>query len=116
MTDIYNKIIEHATKDDKRLALSHKVWDPTPFVVDVYIGDRDEFGDGVDEHNIRQYCEEHFGKESWPIHDKPADWYRGGATVNGWTWFGFKTEEMMGKFINDWPENIKNLKENANGQ
>ena len=109
MTELYKRIIKHATEkdDDERLALSHKVWDPTPFVIDVYMGEIAEFGMRTDERTIREYCRGYFGKESWPIHDEPADWYRGGATVDGWTWFGFKTKEMMDKFIFDWPENTK---------
>jgi len=110
---LYESIIEHATKDgdEERLTLSHKVWDHTPFVLDVYVGERNEYGEGIDESEIREYCRENFGKESWPIHNKPGDWYRGGATVDGWTWLGFKTKEMMEKFISDWPKNTKVEKE-----
>ena len=108
-TEIYNRIIKHAQDkhDDDRFKLTHKVWDPTPFVIDVYTGKRNEYGEGIDDYELREYCKENFGKESWPIHDKPADWYRGGATVNGWTWFGFKTKEMMKKFIENWPNNVR---------
>ena len=105
MTNLYNGIMKHAEPD--HLDLSHKVWDPTPWVIDVFIGERDEIGNGVDEQAIRSFCEENFGVQSWPIHDRPADWYRGGATVDGWTWLGFKTKVMMEKFIDNWPNNTK---------
>jgi len=112
MTDLYKRIIQYAEKKESvdGLALEKKVWDPTPFVIDVYIGKRNSIDD--DEQDIREYCIENFGKESWPIYNKPADWYRCGATVDGWTWFGFKTEQMMLKFISDWPENTKQKKGN----
>jgi len=108
-TEIYKRIIKHARgKHDKdRLALTHKVWDPTPYVINVYTGERNETGEGMDEYELKEYCRKNFGKESWPIHEKLGDWYRGGATVNGWTWFGFKTKEMMEKFIKDWSNNVK---------
>lgn len=109
MNRLYDSIIEHSRKkeNEEGLALSHKVWDPTPYVLDVYMGKDNYCGEGKDEYNIREYCKKNFGKQSWPIHNKPANWYRGGATVYGWTWLGFKTKEMMDKFILDWPENIK---------
>lgn len=104
-TSLYGRIIQHAIdkNDAERLELAHKVWDPTPWVIDVFVGRHEE----DTEHYIRQWCLNNFGKESWPIHDNPADWYRGGATVNGWTWFGFKTEEMMQRFIDAWPDNVR---------
>lgn len=102
-TPLYDRIIEHGADSVAGPELTHKVWDPTPWVIDVYVGRHTE----DTEHNIRQWCGDNFGKESWPIHDKPADWYRAGSTVMGWTWFGFKTEEMMRRFIEAWPDNVK---------
>ena len=110
MTAIYDKIISHAEDKEsaEALKLAIKVWNPTPWVIDVFIGKyMHEKFEQVYEGRIRAYCVEHFGKQSWPIHGKPANWYRAGFTYNGWTWIGFKTEKMMKKFISDWPDNIR---------
>lgn len=110
MTALFDGIILHAElkKSKEALELAKKVWNPTPWVIDVFMGESENSGgEHKDEARIRAYCVEHFGVQSWPIHDKPANWYRAGFTVYGWTWIGFKTEAMMKKFISDWPDNIK---------
>lgn len=100
-TEIYRKIIEHAQSvDEEALDLAHKVWDPTPWVINVKTGSFDE--------NIyppmREFCLKNFGEESWPIHNKPRNWYRGGVTLFGWTWMGFATKEMMEQFLIEFPQ------------
>ena len=110
-TELYNRIMEYAKKRKREgsLELEQKVWNPTPWVVDVFMGKFDGY-QNENEYDIRNYCTDNFGEQSWPIHDKPANWYRAGFTVDGWTWIGFKTEEMMKKFIKDWANNIKKEK------
>ena len=83
--------------------LQRKVWDGTPWIVDVYTGgsanvDRDR--------SIILWCADHFGEEAWPFTDEPraGRWKRGGATVFGWTWYGFDTEEAMNEFRAAWPD------------
>ena len=83
--------------------LQRKVWDGTPWIVDVYTGgsanvDRDR--------SIILWCADHFGEEAWPFSDEPraGRWKRGGATVFGWTWYGFDTEEAMNEFRAAWPD------------
>jgi len=113
-TELYGRIIKHAQdkRDDDGLTLAHKVWNPTPWVISVFMGESESPGDEhEDEARIRAYCVEHFGVQSWPIHDRPANWYRAGFTIYGWTWLGFKTEEMMKKFIEDWSHNVKEKEE-----
>lgn len=110
-TRLYERIIQHAKDspiNDESLPLAFKVWNPTPWVINVYLGDKiDNQPFRKDECDIKEWCRNNFGKESWPIHDRPGNWYRGGGTVMGWTWIGFKTEDMMKKFIFAWPNNIK---------
>lgn len=98
-TDLYRRIIAHA-QGRSHEALTRKAWDPTPWVVDVFDGSPDD----EERYTMMEWCTEHFGPESWPIHDRPAKWYRGGATVDGWTWYGFATEEMMNQFLEAWPQ------------
>lgn len=95
-SEIYEWIVNQDTADD----LTHKVWDGTPWIVDAFTG---RIGDEMRDCKIIKWCRDNFGEEAWPIHGKPGDWHRGGATVMGWTWIGFKTEEMMHKFIEAWP-------------
>lgn len=51
---------------------------------------------------IMDWARERFGDEAWPIHGKAGSWHRGGATVYGWTWFGFDTEDRMREFQIKW--------------
>lgn len=82
-------------------ALQHEVWDGTPWMVDAYTGN---WEDGR-ERLMLLWCQEQFGPEAWPFSDtpRPGNWKRGGATVFGWSWFGFATEEQMKQFIEAWP-------------
>jgi len=102
MTPLYRNIIEHGQTSFAADVLTRKVWSNTPWVAHVYFGRGNE--ERIDiEHKILAYCTEHFGQEAWPIHDKPGNWYRGGATVDGWGWIGFHTEETMLQFFAHMP-------------
>jgi hypothetical protein len=87
-------------KGDPLLELEHTVWDPTPWVIDIYSPH-----DALRTSHIC-WLRENIGKESWPLHGEPGDWHFGGATVQGQVWLGFKTEEMMQRFCNAFPENV----------
>lgn len=52
--------------------------------------------------DVMQWCKAEFGFEASPIHDLPGDWHVGGATIHGWTWIGFATEEMLRRFSERW--------------
>lgn len=95
-TDLYHRAISFDYGDEERRALMEKVWSVTPWMVDAFI-DSDER-----EREVLHWCREHLGDEAWPIHGRPGVWQRGSATINGWTWFGFATEEMMLKFQAQW--------------
>ncbi len=98
-SELYTRMVLRADKDGKHDELMHTVWDNTPWMVEAYTGSIDNFGRYRE---IMNWCRENFGEEAWPIHGKSGDWHCGGATVMGWTWIGFKTEEMMLKFIDKW--------------
>lgn len=95
-SDLYRRTIVLSEDDRERMKdLMHKVWDRTPWMLDAYTGSC-----GADRwHEIVEWCTEQFGPEGWPIHDRPGQWHMGGATIDGWTWIGFATEEMMNRFI-----------------
>ena len=79
--------------------LMHKVWDETPWMLNAYT-------DSVNTErweDIMQWCKAEFGFEASPIHDLEGKWHVGGATIYGWTWIGFATEEMITRFEERWP-------------
>lgn len=95
---LYQRTMAWYDANDRDPELQHKVWDPTPWMLDVYTGNSDDDRMRV----IMDWARERFGDEAWPIHGKPGTWHRGGATVYGWTWFGFDTEERMREFQIKW--------------
>ena len=98
-SELYRRAMAHYEQQGDRPDLMHKLWDNTPWMVSAFVGqvggDRDEA--------MRQWCRDHYGPQAWPIHGRPGEWHSGGATSQGWTWFGFATETMMTKFIEVWP-------------
>lgn len=98
-TDLYHRLLAFNHGDKERDALAREVWSPTPWMIDVYTGrcieDRDR--------EILQWCHSEFGQESSPIHGREGRWHRGGAIINGWTWYGFADEEAMKRFVARWP-------------
>ena len=94
---LFARAMKHADEDEdrERGELMRKVWEPTPWMLDVFDG-----GPGVDgrELEIRNWCNRHFGRESSPIHGHAGLWHRGNVTIHGRTWYGFATKEMMERF------------------
>jgi len=90
---LYGRVV--APSDDP---LMHKVWQGTPWMMDAHTGsiNSDRW------HDVIEWCRENYGPEAWPIHDRPGQWHTGGATIHGWTWLGFATEEMMTAFAEHW--------------
>lgn len=100
-SELYHSVMDTFENDSKfDDELMHKVWDGTPWIVNAYTGNIENTSRYYD---IQKWCRENFGDEAWPIHGEQGDWHRGGATIQGWTWMGFKTKEMMDKFIEKWP-------------
>lgn len=98
-TDLYRRILAFDFGDAERSTLMRKVWQPTPFVVDVWT-------DGVNSTRYRdllQWCFDELGAPCAVIHGCSGRWQLGGATVHGWTWFGFAEEADMVRFLARWP-------------
>lgn len=109
-TPLYQRTMARAEAGDLACEpeLMHQVWDPTPWMIDVYLGDQCEGPPGHDrehDHAMHEWCRERLGDEGWPIHGHPRRWYTGGVTVDGWQWWGFDTEDAMQAFKQAWPEN-----------
>lgn len=90
---LFVRVMEQA--DD----LMRKVWAGTPWMTEAYTGSPDD----ARWQEMADWCETHYGPEAWPIHGHAGRWHRGGATINGFTWLGFATEEMMRAFEAAWP-------------
>lgn len=99
-TPVYQRAMAYydARNTEEDAALQHKVWDRTPWILNVNGGSPDS--DRTRE--IVLWCVAQFGDEAWPIHGKPGNWHRGGVTICGWTWYGFATERMMKQFQEKW--------------
>ncbi len=98
-TALYQRVIAFDYGDAERSQIMQEVWLPTPWMIEVYTGRSGE----VRQYDIVRWCRETLGPESSPIHKIIGTWHRGGATVNGWTWFGFATEADMQRFQEAWP-------------
>jgi len=100
-TDLHKRMLAFGYGDTERAELMERVWREVPWMVDIYSGG---YSNGRDrELDIQHWCYEQFGEQHSAIHERPGRWYRGGATVHGWTWFGFSTEAEMQSFIDRWP-------------
>lgn len=89
--------------------LQLKAWSNTPWMIDVNVGcdeDSRHIGRSKLEQKMQSWCLEQFGDEAWPIHDRPGNWNRGGATIHGWVWYGFHTEAMMQQFMAEFPDYV----------
>ena len=100
-SDLFHHMLAFNYGDRERAELMRKVWSYTPWMADIYTGGYSNDQDR--ELEIREWCREKFGPEAWPIHEKPGTWQRGSATIDGWTWMGFATEDQMRQFMDRWP-------------
>ncbi len=100
-TDLYHRTMTFDLINRELNELMHKVWDGFPWMVNAYTGGYSN--NRGREHDILTWCCENIGDPASPIHDKPGRWYRGAATVNGWTFVGFTSKEDMEKFVERWP-------------
>ncbi len=99
-TDLYQSIIDwNARQSAELLRLAHEVWDMTPWVVDVFEGANRDMGYMDRMH----WCRERWGDQAWWPSGLKGAWQRGGATVDGWTWWGFDSEDKMNEFLAAWP-------------
>jgi hypothetical protein len=98
-SDLYLRALAFNDDDPERKALMAKVWCGTPWMVDAYTGSHDS----ARRHELMEWCREQFGPEAWPIHGHAGQWHSGCATVDGWTWMGFATEDQMHRFVERWP-------------
>lgn len=98
-TYLYQRMLAFDYGDQERSALMKEVWEGTPWMVETYSGRCGE----ERERNMMHWCYETFGEQASPIHERPGNWQRGGATIHGWTWFGFSTEAEMLSFMERWP-------------
>lgn len=80
----------------------YKIWDHTPWVIDVECGGRGPEGWLW---SIEDYCRLNFG----PRPSCRANWHVSCVCIQGWTWIGFHTKEMAEQFIANFPGLTKPL-------
>lgn len=99
-TDLYKRTMQWAETnlDAEGAELLQMFWYGTPWVVNAFTG---RMAAGR-ERQMAEWCRDRFGDEAWPIHGRPGAWQRGGVTIHGWTWFGFKDRDMMERFQAVW--------------
>lgn len=102
-TELFQRMAKFDYGEGERGDLMRKVWSPTPWMLNIWTG---RWEDGR-EQRMLEWCYRHFGQESSPIHDRDGKWKRGNATVMGWTWFGFSTQEEMNQFVSAWPSPVE---------
>lgn len=94
-TELFEQTLAFDYEDAERSDLMRKVWSVTPYMIDYQTG-----SPGADTYrNIVTWCRDNFGPQAHPIHEFEGDWQLGSATIFGWTWIGFKTQEQLDTFI-----------------
>lgn len=99
-TTLHQRMLSFDYGDGDRKNLMQDIWSGYPWMVNAYSGGYSNNRDL--EHDILTWCFDNIGEQGYPIHGKAGAWYRGSATINGWTWFGFSTEQDMQKFKRRW--------------
>lgn len=66
-------------------------WTPTPFMIAVNVKDHDV--------EIMRWLQSHYGPESSPMHRHEGVWRRSFVTMADSCWLGFKTEELLARFV-----------------
>lgn len=99
-TELYHRTITFDYGDQKRADLMRKVWSVTPWMIDCFTDSINSDREG----SIRHWCSEHIGPQAHPIHGREGDWQLGGATIHGWTWIGFASEQLLEQFLAAFPQ------------
>ena len=102
-TPLFARTMKWAADDPDGGELMRDVWGGTPWMIEVFTGS------GRDERysEIIQWCFDELGDEAHPFSGDSGAWRSGNATVCGWTWFGFDTEDRMTRFLDAWPQEKK---------
>lgn len=99
-TALHRQMLEFNYGDDERGALMREIWQSTPWMINIKVGDA-RYAVSA---RIRAWCEEHVGTEAWPIGGIEGDWQFGGVVIFGWAWIGFVKESQMRQFMEAFPE------------
>lgn len=89
-SELFQRTIAADYGDPHRNELMQSEWAPTPWMMDVQVNENRDI--------LRHWCYRNFGRESSPMHEHEGSWKQASVTLNGYSWFGFKTESMMQRF------------------
>lgn len=94
-SDIFKDYILANAEED---GLSLRVWSGTPWIASLFTDDDRR------RRQMVEWMHDQFGPSAFPFGDQPQPgrWREGNATVFGWTWFGFSTEEEMDQAVAFW--------------
>lgn len=95
---LFKQMIAVISDSEKTSELMKELWSPTPWMIDAFT----DSNDSERYREILDWCHNKWGRESNNVEDR--NWRVGGATVYGYTWYGFKTKQMMNEFIHKWSE------------
>lgn len=102
MTPLYERM---AAPEGPHAQLMREVWSHNKWMIDV------KFGSFRDDNymDILHWCRDNLGDQTWPYGDDKrwGKWLRGSATIDGWDWLGFDTEESMNQFIAAWKDRVE---------
>lgn len=116
-TGLYNRVIKHNKESHHDLMVF--AWSHTPWMINVYVGSPSRDGERealCRDTEIKKWCLDTFGRECWPNQGRDGDWQRSQATIDGWTWFGFKSKQLMDNFLKKWPhDKSSNLCKSCDG-
>jgi hypothetical protein len=90
--DVFQRMIENS---GEHAEINREVWTPTPYMVDVLITER--------EHEIRNWLNLNFGFERNPWRESKGLWHQSRVIMHGYCWYGFETEELMNRFVKQFP-------------
>ena len=96
-TELYQRVINY---EGEAKDITSMVWEPTPYMIDVYTGGLHD----ARRYEMHEWLTERWGRACSPIHEREGLWQFGNATIDGYTWLGFATEEMMQEFLEHWPQ------------
>lgn len=99
-TPLHDRIMSNA-HDVVNPELMREVWRGHPWVIDAFTDSPQSLRCRL----MLEWCRLHLGDEAHPVLKMNIEgrWQRGNATVCGWTWMGFRTEEDMLSFARAWP-------------
>ena len=104
-TTLHKSMLAFNHHDSERDQLMRDVWAGTPWMLNVRTGSVNS----EDWYKVSGWLRTRFGLPAFPFGDnpRPGFWQLGGATLYGWSWIGFSTEDYMNEFVAEFPDLVE---------